>query len=41
MLRESAVLTALAGTDVPHPRLVATCEDLEVLGMAFYLMEEV
>ncbi|MBS9376035.1 putative aminoglycoside phosphotransferase [Rhodococcus sp. B50] len=41
MLRESAVLSSLADTDVPHPRLVATCEDLEVLGMVFYLMEEV
>lgn len=41
MLRESAVLTTLANTAVPHPRLVAACEDLDVLGMACYLMEEV
>jgi len=42
MLRETRVLAALAGTDVPHPRLIATCDDPEVLGDAvFYLMEPV
>lgn len=42
MLRETRVLAALAGTDVPHPRLIATCEDPSVLGEAvFYLMEPV
>ena len=42
MLRETRVLTALADTDVPHPRLVATCADPDVLGGAvFYLMEPV
>jgi aminoglycoside phosphotransferase (APT) family kinase protein len=37
--REITVLRGLAGTDVPHPRLVAGCEDPDVLGVVFYLME--
>jgi aminoglycoside phosphotransferase (APT) family kinase protein len=41
MQREIAVLMTLAGSSVPHPRLVAFCEDLDVLGVVFYLMEEV
>ncbi|AGC64990.1 hypothetical protein MULP_05599 [Mycobacterium liflandii 128FXT] len=42
ILRETKVLAALAGTDVPHPRLIAACPDLTVLGDAvFYLMEPV
>jgi aminoglycoside phosphotransferase (APT) family kinase protein len=42
MLRETEVLAALAGTDVPHPRLIARCDDPAVLGDAvFYLMEPV
>ncbi|MGH3561958.1 MAG: phosphotransferase family protein, partial [Mycobacterium sp.] len=42
ILRETWVLAALAGTDVPHPRLIATCADPAVLGDAvFYLMEPV
>src|SRR5262249_58847967 len=40
--REARVLTALAGTGVPAPRLIAACLDEEVLGGAvFYLMSEV
>jgi aminoglycoside phosphotransferase (APT) family kinase protein len=40
--REMRVLAALAGTDVPHPRLVAGCTDEDVLGgVVFYLMESV
>jgi len=39
--RESRVLAALAGTNVPHPRLIAACDDEAVLGAAFYLMESV
>jgi aminoglycoside phosphotransferase (APT) family kinase protein len=35
------VLTALAGTGVPHPRLIAACEATDVIGAAFYLMEPV
>ncbi|OBJ61531.1 phosphotransferase family protein [Mycobacterium sp. 1423905.2] len=42
ILRETKVLAALAGTDVPHPPLIATCEDPAVLGDAvFYLMEPI
>ena len=41
MRREARVLAALAGTDVPHPRLIAACGDEAVLGSAFYLMEPV
>jgi aminoglycoside phosphotransferase (APT) family kinase protein len=42
ILRETRVLAALAGSDVPHPRLIATCDDPSVLGDAvFYLMEPV
>jgi aminoglycoside phosphotransferase (APT) family kinase protein len=39
MLREARVLAALAGTDVPHARLLGTCTDPEVLGSSFYLMD--
>jgi aminoglycoside phosphotransferase (APT) family kinase protein len=39
--REARVLSALAGTDVPIPRLVAAEPDESVLGSAFYLMEPV
>ena len=41
MRREARVLTALAGSDVPHPALIAACGDVDVLGAAFYLMEPV
>ncbi len=41
MLREYRVLRALADTDVPHPRVVAACDDPAVLGACFYLMEYV
>lgn len=41
MRREARVLAALAGTDVPHPGLIAACGDIEILGAAFYLMEPV
>src|SRR3954464_3193725 len=41
MLREIAVLQTLAGTGVPHPAFIAGCDDLDVLGVVFYLMEEV
>lgn len=40
--REIRVLTGLAGTDVPHPGLVAASPDETVLGdAAFYLMEPI
>jgi aminoglycoside phosphotransferase (APT) family kinase protein len=41
MLREIAALRTLAGTDVPHPGFIAGCEDVDVLGVVFYLMEEI
>ncbi|MDH6197115.1 aminoglycoside phosphotransferase (APT) family kinase protein [Mycobacterium frederiksbergense] len=41
MLREIAVLRTLAGSTVPHPGFIAACTDLDVLGVVFYLMEEV
>jgi aminoglycoside phosphotransferase (APT) family kinase protein len=41
MLREIAVLTTLAGSPVPHPEFIAGCDDLAVLGVVFYLMEDV
>jgi aminoglycoside phosphotransferase (APT) family kinase protein len=42
ILRETKVLAALAGSEVPHPHLIAVCEDPAVLGDAvFYLMEPV
>lgn len=42
IMRETQVLAALAGTDVPHPRLIAACDDPSVLGDAvFYLMEPI
>ena len=39
MLREYRVLAALADSDVPHARALASCEDPEVLGACFYIME--
>ncbi|MDV2478394.1 phosphotransferase family protein [Rhodococcus zopfii] len=41
MRREARVLQALAGSDVPHPRLVASCEDLDLMGCFFFVMESV
>lgn len=41
MAREARLLGALAGTDVPHPALIAACTDESVLGAVFYLMEPV
>ncbi|MGE0387875.1 MAG: phosphotransferase family protein [Gammaproteobacteria bacterium] len=38
MLREARVLKALAGSEVPHPRLYAACADESVIGACFYLM---
>ena len=39
--REFRVQRALAGTDVPVPRMHVLCEDDAVIGSAFYVMEEV
>jgi aminoglycoside phosphotransferase (APT) family kinase protein len=41
MRRESRVLEALAGSDVPHPALIAACPETDVIGATFYLMEPV
>jgi len=43
MRREMRVLAALAGSDVPHPALIAACPDESVIGgdAVFYLMEAV
>ncbi len=41
MRREYTVLTALAPTPVPVPRTLAYCDDPDVIGAPFYLMEKV
>ena len=41
MGREYRVMAALAPTPVPVPRMVALCEDTEVIGTPFYVMERV
>jgi len=41
MRREARVLRAIAGSEVPHPGFIAGCDDLEVIGAAFYLMEPI
>ncbi len=39
--REFRVQAALAGTDVPVPRVHVLCEDADVIGAPFYLMDHV
>jgi aminoglycoside phosphotransferase (APT) family kinase protein len=39
--RERRLLAALASTAVPHPRLVAACDDPSVVGDPFILMERI
>ena len=41
MVREHTVMSALAGTDVPVPRMLHLCTDPAVLGQPFYVMERV
>jgi aminoglycoside phosphotransferase (APT) family kinase protein len=41
MEREYAILAALHSTAVPHPKVVALCDNQDVLGCTFYLMEKV
>jgi aminoglycoside phosphotransferase (APT) family kinase protein len=41
MTREYRVLSALSGTDIPVPTPVAICNDQDVVGAPFYLMEYV
>ncbi len=39
--REHRILEALGDTDVPVPRVLALCEDDDVIGTPFYVMERV
>ena len=39
MMREYRILAALDGTDVPHAGAAGACDDPEVLGATFYLMD--
>ena len=41
VLREARVLTALNGTEVPTPVCYGACEDTEIIGGCFYVMEKV
>lgn len=41
MHREVTAMTSLAGTAVPVPNVVAFCQDVDVLGAPFYLMDRV
>jgi len=41
VMREARVLSALNGTDVPHPHCYGVCEDPDVIGRPFYVMEKV
>ena len=41
VLREARLLTALHDADVRTPRVLATCDDEEVIGAPFYVMEHV
>ncbi len=41
MGREYTVMAALAPTDVPVPRMLAHCDDVDVIGAPFYVMERV
>ncbi|MDE0511908.1 MAG: phosphotransferase family protein [Gammaproteobacteria bacterium] len=41
MIREARVLNALRNSTVPHPELIAACEDQSVLSCCFYLMEPI
>src|SRR5579884_1860037 len=41
VLREYRVLKALNETDVPTPHVLLACEDTDVIGAPFYLMERV
>jgi aminoglycoside phosphotransferase (APT) family kinase protein len=41
VLREHRIMAALAGTPAPVPRMVAACDDLDVLGVPFFVMDYV
>lgn len=38
MRREARVLSAIAGTDVPHAAIYGACDDENVIGATFYIM---
>ncbi len=41
MSREHRVMSALSGSEVPVPRMIAHCEDTGLIGAPFYVMEKV
>jgi aminoglycoside phosphotransferase (APT) family kinase protein len=41
VLREARLLRAVEHADVRTPRVLATCEDLDVIGAPFYVMEKI
>jgi aminoglycoside phosphotransferase (APT) family kinase protein len=41
VLREYRIMAALAGTQVPVPAMVAPCDNLDVLGVPFFVMDYV
>lgn len=41
VMREARVLTALNQTEVPHPACYGSCDDPDVIGGRFYVMEKV
>ena len=41
VLREARLLRALEGTPARVPRVLAVCDDESVLGVPFYVMEEI
>lgn len=41
MQREARVLEALSGSNVPHPGFIASCDDENIIGACFYLMQPV
>jgi aminoglycoside phosphotransferase (APT) family kinase protein len=41
MLREYELVKALSDTDVPHARAYAACDDPDILGQPFYVMDHV
>ncbi|MGB2696160.1 MAG: phosphotransferase family protein [Dehalococcoidia bacterium] len=41
MAREFRVISALADTDVPAPKTYALCDDADIIGAPFYIMEYV
>jgi len=41
MSREATVMHALGPTEIPVPQVLVTCEDVDVIGAGFYLMEHV